>query len=790
MKKSYKVLALLAAATLLFSCNKENAVEDEVNASEEKTEQGVTPTDGALLTRFGVTFEDQTKVTVNLGTGETAIENNDEALVFVDGSHYATYVYDESESAFVLKSGETPIALTAAAGVYYPANEFKVSGENVLFVMPGGIVASGDLGAIAPMAGVIAESAGDYSVELKNLASILRVQVTAGVNITNVMLNFGDSNKYAEGAKFTVNAAASTMAFSEASLSSGVIVSVTPATTADVLFLLPTVALPDGLEVTANLAANHNGNAPMFTIKNASTSAPVRRKISTMSFYAGLFSGGAGTEENPYKISSARDFRNLITYSTSGYTEGEGVTASAINAAYYQQTADIDFKGVQMAPIGDSEYQFTGTYDGNNKELQNVNISETGAFAGIFAYVNGSASIKDLTVSGSITKTESTDNSCVGGIAGIVRGAASVSGCTNNATITSTAKYTGGIVGRLYQSTSSTAISRCTNNGEVTGTEVYVTNKQIGTGGIVGQQINGGTITECVNTGTVSGTSYVGGIVGDMGVAGDGPSALSFISLCRNDATINASANCSGGIAGRIINGSVVSSCFAKGTIYSESYDVGGIAGVVQVNKNSGKTLNDKARVCVYDCLTAMNVTTTRSGDSSIEARTGGAVGCVTNNQAQYIAIDNCGVIATSVTVGGGTKVGGFVGKFVSSNSNKTFTRIRNSYTLVSSISSPNSLYGGFVGNAESYGELHYCYYVADDTNVTINNNTTRDNLTKKNAAEIASSETCTTFNANSYALTIDSTEYGSKSPAWDIPAGCDYPVPGSLIAKGEEYYK
>ncbi|MBQ3711699.1 MAG: hypothetical protein II891_04815 [Bacteroidales bacterium] len=763
-------------------CSKEASYDDvatDPSTQQPADDQGDTNpsiVSGEVLDSFGVTFEGQTKVLVDLGTGTTAIEDKDEALVFVNGSKYATYIYDESKSAFVLKSGETPIALTAAASVYYPANEFEVSGENVLFVMPGGIVASGDLGAIAPMAGVIAESAGDYSVELKNLASILRVQVTADVNITNVVLNFGDSNRYAEGAKFTVDAEASALTFSEASLSSGVIVSVTPATTADVLFLLPTVALPDGLEVTANLASNHNGNAPMFTIKNASTAAPTRNTIKTMSFYAGLFSGGAGTEENPYKISSVRDFRNLITYSTNGYTEGEGVAASAINSAYYQQTADIDFKGVKMAPIGDSDHQFTGQYDGNDKQLQNVNISETGAFAGIFAYVNGSASIKDLTVSGSITKTGSTDNSCVGGIAGIVRGAATVTGCTNNTTITSSATYTGGIAGRLYQSTSSTAISGCTNNGSVTSSVSY-------TGGIVGQQIHGGTIVECVNKGTVSGTSYVGGIVGDMGAASATPSAISFISFCRNDATINASANCSGGIAGRIINGSVVSSCFAKGTVSSESYDVGGIAGLVQVNNS-----NANSRVCVYDCLTAMNVTTTRSGSEN-EARTGGAVGFVSNNQAQYIAIDNCGVIATSVTVGGGTKVGGFVGRFASSNTNKNRTRIRNCYTLVSSISSPNSLYGGFVGNAESYGELHYCYYVADDSNVIINNNTTKDNLTKKTAVEIASNTTCETFNANNYVLTIGSNNYGS-SLGWNIPAGCDYPVPGSLSGKSVEYYK
>lgn len=777
MKMNYRFLALLAAATLLFSCNKESDSVDEINTPEEQATQGVTPTDGSLLTRFGVTFEGQTKVSVDLGTGATAIEDDDEALVFVDGSNYATYVYDESESAFVLKSGETAIALTAAAGVYYPANEFEVSGENVLFVMPGGIEATGDLGAIAPMAGVIAESAGDYSVELKNLASILRVNVTADVNITSVLLNFGDSNKYAEGAKFTVDASASTMTFSVASGASGTTVTLaTQAKSADVLFLLPTVALSEGLEVTANLAENHNGNAPMFTIKNASTTAPTRNEIKTMSFYAGLFSGGAGSEVDPYKIASARDFKNLITYSTSGYTEGEGVAASTINAAYYQQTADINFKGVQMAPVGDSDHQFTGTYDGNDKELQNVNISETGAFAGVFAYVNGSASIKNLTVSGTIAKTGSTDNSCVGGIAGIVRGAASVSGCTNNATITSSATYTGGIVGRLYQSTSSTAISGCTNNGPVTSTAPIV-------GGIVGQQINGGTITECVNTGTVSGTSYVGGIVGDMGAASATPSAISFISFCRNDATINASANCSGGIAGRIINGSVVSSCFAKGTLASESYDVGGIAGLVQVNNSDAKS-----RVCVYDCLTAMDVSTTRSGDSN-DMRTGGAVGYAVNNQTQYIAIDNCGVIATSVTVGGGKTTGGFIGMTSSSNTNTNRFRIRNSYTMVSSITGAATEYGGFVGNAKNYGELHHCYYVADATNTVISANVTKDDLEQKTASEIASSTTCNTFNDNAYTLTINGANYGS-SLGWAIPAGCDYPVPGSLIAKGEEYYK
>lgn len=769
MKKTMKFIGLIAMAAVLFSCEKKIDTETVIV----DTTPDEAAVDGSLLKSFGATFENQTKVSVDIETGDTSLEIGDVALVFVSSTNYAEYKFDGT--AFVPK-GENAVELSSTASVYYPREEFEVDGETVKFVMPGGIKASESLGAIAPMAGVITQKEGDYSVEFKNLASILRVKVTADVNIASVTLSFGESQKYAQNAKFIVNAVNSTMEFSNASGASGTSVSLNPvAKEADVIFLLPTIALPEGLEVTANLTEDNNGGVKSYTVTNASTNAPVRNSISKMSFYAGLFSGGAGTSDDPYKIATARDFRNLITYSSKGCPQCSK-NASDFLGANYLQTANIDFKKVKMSPIGDSDHQFSGQYDGDGKQLQNVNINETGQFAGIFAYVNGSASIKDLTVSGNITKTGSTDNSCAGGIAGIVRGAATVTGCTNNATITSSATYTGGIAGRLYQSTSSTAISGCTNNGSVTSSVSY-------TGGIVGQQIHGGTIVECVNNGTVSGTSYVGGIVGDMGAAGAAPSAISFISFCRNDATINASANCSGGIAGRIINGSVVSSCFAKGTVSSESYDVGGIAGLVQVNNS-----NANSRVCVYDCLTAVNVTTTRSGASN-EARTGGAVGFVSNNQAQFIAIDNCGVIATSVTVGGGTKVGGFVGRFASSNSNKNRTRIRNSYTLVSSISSPNSLYGGFVGNAESYGELHYCYYVADDSNVNINSNTTQDNLTKKTADEIASSATCEAFNANSYVLTIDGKNYGS-SLGWAIPAGCDYPVPGSLISMGQEYYK
>lgn len=786
MKKTMKFIGLIAMAALLFSCEKKNIDTPVENPQETETPSDLSQLDpGKYLVSFGATIEDPyTKATMTIDTenGTIAFEDGDEVLV-VSGEKTGTYVY--GSSVFSPKPG-TDAVPTGSGDIcaYYPATAYTASSGNVTFKLPGGADNTTTLGDKNPMAATLVISEGTASATFTNFCSILQVSITGNRTLKKVSLN-NASKAIAQDSEYSVTwskgvPSIATEATDKKAIEISSSATLDPTTPTVFYFILPAGTNLSGVSVTAYTTEEDNGGMSNYTISRGDWT-PKKNQIYQMSFYAGLFSGGTGTSEDPYIIANARDFKHIDIYCTSGYGS---LAASDFLGAYYQQTADIDFKNVQMAPIGDSDNQFTGTYDGNNKELQNVNISETGAFAGIFAYVNGSASIKDLTVSGKITKTETTNNSCVGGIAGIVRGAASVSGCTNNATITSSATYTGGIVGRLYQSTSSTAISGCTNNGTVTSTAPIV-------GGIVGQQINGGNITECVNTGTVSGTSYVGGIAGDMGIAGNAPSALSFISFCRNNATINASANCSGGIAGRIINGSVVSSCFAKGTVSSESYDVGGIAGVIQVNNS-----NALSRVCVYDCLTAMNVTTTRSGSSN-DTRTGGAVGTVLNNQAQFIAIDNCGVIATSVTVGGGAKVGGFAGDLYSSNTGTNRTRIRNSYTLVSTISSPDSQYGGFVGathsidgkNTAGYGELHYCYYVADDTHVSISSKITQDNLTKKTAEEIASAATCEAFNANTYVLTISGNNYGS-SLGWAIPSGCDYPVPGSLIAKGEEYYK
>ena len=136
--------------------------------------------------------------------------------------------------------------------------------------------------------------------------------------------------------------------------------------------------------------------------------------------------------------------------------------------------------------------------------MQNVEINETGAIAAVFATLNGTGEIKNLTVSGNVAKTGTTDNSLAAGIVGIVYDSAKITNCTNKATISSDATYTGGIVGRLYGSGSS--ISQCVNNGNVTSSTSYV-------GGIAGY-VTHGYIVDCFAKGTISGARNTGGLVG------------------------------------------------------------------------------------------------------------------------------------------------------------------------------------------------------------------------------------------------------------------------------------
>jgi len=252
------------------------------------------------------------------------------------------------------------------------------------------------------------------------------------------------------------------------------------------------------------------------------------------SIYSAPYSSGLGdgSANNPYIILNLQDWNDFATD-----IAGQGNVANGGAGVYFKLTADLGSENPAdrvTRPIGDGSYGvfFRGTFDGNNKTVW-VDINMSAMSLGLFCRLDG-ATIKDLTVRGSITNT----NQCAGGIAGHLQGTSSILNCSNYAKITANT-YAGGIIAATDNGAVVT-LTNCHNYNTVTASqpaggivgnassvisikidrsENYgsVTSNGYATAGIVGL-ITGDrpfvNIFSCVNNGVISGDYYVSGIVG------------------------------------------------------------------------------------------------------------------------------------------------------------------------------------------------------------------------------------------------------------------------------------
>ena len=121
-----------------------------------------------------------------------------------------------------------------------------------------------------------------------------------------------------------------------------------------------------------------------------------------------VFSGGSGTESDPYVLAGASDFIQLSNKVAGGEEyDGKYFTISD------QETEPIELSTENgFSPIGKKGHVFYGSLDGNGKTIDlNLNLPEQ-SDVGLLGYCSGSY-IKNLTVTGSVKGC-----SFVGGIAG------------------------------------------------------------------------------------------------------------------------------------------------------------------------------------------------------------------------------------------------------------------------------------------------------------------------------------------------------------------------------------
>lgn len=275
---------------------------------------------------------------------------------------------------------------------------------------------------------------------------------------------------------------------------------------------------------------------------------------------------------------------------------------------------DISLEGVEFLPVP----TFGGIFEGNNCTISGVSIDGVASPAGLFGILQGSAVVKNLTVTGEIAPTGK--KTLVGGIAGQNYG--TIWNCRFEGTVAGGTKI-GGIAGRNEESG---MIKYCQFEGTVAGETM--------TGGIVGENL--GTVASCENFGSINTEARNGVTPNDTGgIAGYSSGQ---ILSSRNEGTVGYShlGYNVGGIAGRSCG--FITNCENNGEIFGRK-DVAGIAGQLEPDRMEGistdwiaifreevNVLSDLIETAVTD---AEGTSDTLSGELS---EMNGQVGEVTTN--------------------------------------------------------------------------------------------------------------------------------------------------------------
>ncbi len=214
---------------------------------------------------------------------------------------------------------------------------------------------------------------------------------------------------------------------------------------------------------------------------------------------------GSGTETDPYLISTKDQLRELANAVNGGNTYA---------GKYIKLIADINLNNEVWTPIGTGTNSFKGTFDGNNKVISNLKISNGDNYVGLFGRTEG-AVLKNVT----LKNVDITGKDSVGSLAGNVHTSpAFVENCHVKGLIKVTGNhYVGGLIGHGYLN-----LKDCTVTGDagsyVTG--VYQAKDLEGdtVGGLIGQvqedSYPGWTVTNCHAKIDVTGTRKVGGLIG------------------------------------------------------------------------------------------------------------------------------------------------------------------------------------------------------------------------------------------------------------------------------------
>ncbi|RNI12942.1 PKD domain-containing protein [Methanohalophilus sp. RSK] len=263
---------------------------------------------------------------------------------------------------------------------------------------------------------------------------------------------------------------------------------------------------------------------------------------------AAAFAGGDGSVESPYQISNVNELQNIQNDLDANY-----ILINNIDASVTSEWND----GAGFEPIGDYDYRFTGSLDGNNYTIFDLFINRPfSEYVGLFGCTRKNNKIiisylglNNINVSG---------NTYVGGLVGCNRESIIYQSHTTGNVI-GNADYVGGLVGENSQG----EIYNSYAAGNVTGYDSEV-------GGLIGRNLNG-VIYNSYATGNVTGSYIrVGGLIGY--------NYVSIINQSYAAGNVTGNSDYVGGLVGYNYE-SITNQSYATGNVIGNADYVGGLVG-------------------------------------------------------------------------------------------------------------------------------------------------------------------------------------------------------------------
>lgn len=281
------------------------------------------------------------------------------------------------------------------------------------------------------------------------------------------------------------------------------------------------------------------------------------------------FSGGTGTESDPYLIKEKADLTEL----------SEKVNTAATHDKFadkhYRLAADIDMAGAAFLPVGKSAaLAFEGVFDGRGKEIANLSAdgeSSDNPASGLFGYAEG-ATLKDIVLK---NRSNTGTFGYVGGLVGSATNCTIISCSVKSSVLKAGSGYAGGITAYLDGG----SVKDCSVSG------LTIESAYNHVGGLVGELFAG-----TVENGQVDGGCVIGGKQNVGGIAGWFDKGA--IKGCRllSGARVVGTGDGVGGLVGRAIAkggaANVIDKCRVDGALIQGTYTVGGLVGYAYPDAN------------------------------------------------------------------------------------------------------------------------------------------------------------------------------------------------------------